>query len=79
MSTYADLRQELETDLVVAQIALVALDHLIARGRAKYGKGYDRPVHRARLCGRIAELELNLAALDHGERVAQRSTASPTL
>ena len=78
MPTYAELRHELETALAAAQSNLAAIEARIARNRARYGRAYDRPERRWTLKARIAELELNLEALDY-EQAARCAAADPNL
>jgi hypothetical protein len=78
MATYAELHQELAKALAAAQSDLASVERRIARDRFKYGRAYDRPGYRALLEGRIAELELNLEAIDY-EHAAQCTADDPTL
>jgi hypothetical protein len=78
MPTYAEMHQELARALAVAQSDLASVERRIARDRYKYGRTYDRPGYRTLLRGRIADLELNLEALDH-EHAARCAADDPTL
>ena len=69
MSDYTEMHQELDKALATAQSDLATLERRIARDRYKYGPGYDRPGYRALLRARIAELELNIAVLEHEHSV----------
>lgn len=77
MSTYAELRERLETALRATRRDLAILEHRVKLGRDRYGRAFDHPERRATLIGRIAEIELNLEALEY-DRAAECAAADPT-
>lgn len=77
MPTYAELRERLQMSLRATQRDLAILEQRVQAKRALYGRAFDYANRRASLLGRIAELELNLEALEY-EHAAQCERADST-